>query len=130
MLSTPSSILTQCAANCSIVSQSELQAERETAGSCTVCLINAFDVDDLEEEDDYQEMEEEVWDGCSRDGQEVVGVHIPRKTEAAVLAGRCFVMFGNPADARKAVQNLNGKMLGHKKLRCKLVADVVAERRE
>ena len=83
-------------------------------------------MEDLEEEEDYEEIEEEVRDGCSRDGADVVAVHIPRKgdPEAAVLAGRCFVMFAKPTEARQAVKNLNGKMLGEKKIRCNLVADL------
>lgn len=53
---------------------------------------------------------------------------IPRKEgpeAVAGLAGKCFVMFANPEDARKAVKRMNGKQMGDKKLKANLVADVL-----
>merc|ERR1712100_946528 len=47
----------------------ELENERDVAGSCTVCIIGAVEVEELEDDDDYEDAVEDIRAGCSRSGE-------------------------------------------------------------
>merc|ERR1711998_7374 len=107
--------------------KTELETEREQAGSVTVCIIGAVDVEELEDDEDYEAAVDDITEGCSRSG-EVTAVHIPRPgQDPDVLIGRAFVMFSKPAEARAAVASLDGKKLGDKRLRAAIVSDVLVD---
>lgn len=78
--------------------------EEETT---VMCLIDYLGQESLEDEDELVELQENITDLCSAFGR-VKSVRIPRAGEED--AGMVFVHYDTAAQARKAVEQLAGKV--------------------
>lgn len=94
------------------------------AGSRVVCVMNAVDPEDLEDDEDYADVCSLLTDMFSKSG-EVEAVHIPRPSQGEAQGGEAYIMFGTAEAARHLQQTLNGKVLGDRRLKAAIIPDVV-----
>lgn len=84
---------------------------RENTSSKVICIRNMVNLRDLEDEDEYDDLIEDVREECKCYGK-VVEVKIPRTEHPGELVsglGKIFVEFATRDGAVFAKENLNGK---------------------
>jgi len=84
---------------------------RENTSSNVICIRNMVNLKDLEDEDEYDDLMEDVREECKIYGK-VVDVRIPRPEtpgETVSGIGKIFVEYATRDGASFAKENLNGK---------------------
>ncbi|CAN4123594.1 unnamed protein product [Withania somnifera] len=79
-----------------------------------LCLTQVVEVDELSNDDDYQDILEDMRTECGKFGS-LVNVVIPRPNpygEHAPGVGKVFLEYGDVESASKARQSLNGRKFG------------------
>ena len=87
--------------------------------SCCVVLKNMFDPDEETEEDWEKDLAEDVKIECSKYGR-VRHIAIDKHSQ-----GHVFLKFDGVGAARKAVESLNGRFFGGKRVVANMIAEVV-----
>lgn len=84
---------------------------RENTSSKVICIRNMVNLKDLEDDDEYDDLMEDVREECKIYGK-VVEVKIPRNENPGELVsglGKIFVEYATRDGASFAKENLNGK---------------------
>jgi len=84
----------------------------------TVLVHNLVSLDELEDDDEYEEICDDVRAMCAKCGA-VASLAIPRD-EAHARAGMVVVEYGGAEQARTAVTHFNGKVVGGRTMRAEL----------
>ncbi|RWS28228.1 splicing factor U2AF 50 kDa subunit-like protein [Leptotrombidium deliense] len=77
-----------------------------------LCLMNMVTPEELQDEEEYDDIVEDIRDECSKYGN-VRSLEIPRPIEGVEVPGlgKIFVEFNSVSDCQKAQQNLAGRKL-------------------
>ncbi|CAB1334437.1 unnamed protein product [Coregonus sp. 'balchen'] len=80
-----------------------------------LCLMNMVAVEELVDEEEYEEIVEDVRDECSKYGQ-VKSIEIPRPVDGLEVpgTGKIFVEFMSVFDSQKAMQGLTGRKFANR----------------
>jgi len=80
-----------------------------------LCLMNMITPQELEDEDEYEEILEDVREECSKYGA-VRSLEIPRPIKGVDVpgCGKIFIEFSAIADSQKAQQNLTGRKFSNR----------------
>lgn len=80
-----------------------------------LCLMNMIMPEDLEDEEEYEDIVEDVKEECSKYGY-VKGVEIPRPIKGVEVPGigKIFVEFGTIGECQKAQQGLAGRKFANR----------------
>jgi len=88
-----------------------------TAGPATqvLCLMNMINVEDLEDDEEYDDILEDVREECSKYGT-VRSLEIPRPIPGVEIPGlgKIFVEFANILDGQRAQENLSGRKFANR----------------
>jgi selenocysteine insertion sequence-binding protein 2 len=80
-----------------------------TNGTCSICIYNYFSSDDMEDDDEYEEVVENLVELATKIGP-IAQVFVPRISE------KVFVQFEAPQDVSAAIACWNGLVIGGKSL--------------
>lgn len=80
-----------------------------------LCLMNMVMPDELKDDEEYEDIQEDIREECSRYGI-VRSVEIPRPVEGVEVpgVGKVFVEFNSVLDCQKAQQNLTGRKFANR----------------
>jgi len=94
-----------------------LNLTNETEGPTTevLCLMNMVTPDELQDEDEYEEIMEDVRQECSKYGV-VRSIEIPRPIEGVEVpgCGKIFIEFTNVLESQKAQNALAGRKFNNR----------------
>lgn len=93
-----------------------LQLQSGTGPATEVlCLMNMVMPDELKDDEEYEDIQEDIREECSRYGI-VRSVEIPRPVEGVEVpgVGKVFVEFNSVLDCQKAQQNLTGRKFANR----------------
>jgi len=85
--------------------------------SRVLVLKNMVKITDLENEEDYQELHEDIMDEVKQHGR-VISIVIPRPRLNTSGIGRIFVEYAHVEDAVKAKDKLDGRRFRDKRVEC------------
>lgn len=93
------------------------QVTSASAGPATeiLCLMNMIQPEELEDEEEYDEILDDVREECSKYGV-VKSMDIPRPIKGVEIpgVGKIFVEFATIADCQRAQQNLSGRKFANR----------------
>jgi splicing factor U2AF subunit len=80
-----------------------------------LCLMNMVLPEDLEDEEEYEDILDDVKEECGKYGV-VRSVEIPRPIKGVEVPGlgKIFIEFGSIADSQRAQQSLAGRKFAHR----------------
>jgi len=99
-----------------IISADDYMKIRETNSSNVICCKNMVTMKELEDDDEYDEIYDDVWEECQNYGK-VNSIKIPRPEGKGVIIsgiGKVFVEFATRDGASFAKDHLNGKSFRHR----------------
>jgi splicing factor U2AF subunit len=90
---------------------------KATAGPATqvLCLMNMINVEDLEDDEEYEDILDDVREECGKYGN-VKSLEIPRPIRGVEVPGigKIFVEFTNILEGQRAQENLSGRKFANR----------------
>ena len=100
--------------------------------SCPVlCLSNMVTIEDLENEEDYEDIMEDIKEECGKFGT-VISLEIPRPIQGVEVrgVGQIFVEFASSEDCKNAEKNLTNRKFNNKRVATKFMDLDTYQRRD
>ncbi|KAL9957191.1 hypothetical protein ACROYT_G038799 [Oculina patagonica] len=93
----------------------DMSANLHSSATEVLCLMNMVDIEELMDDEEYEEIYEDVRTECSKYGT-VVSLEIPRPVEdfEPPGCGKIYVEFGSPDDSKNAAQSLAGRKFANR----------------
>ncbi|XP_027036042.1 splicing factor U2AF 50 kDa subunit-like [Pocillopora damicornis] len=109
----------------------DLSANLHNSATEVLCLMNMLDIEELMDDEEYEEIYEDVRAECSKYGT-VVSLEIPRPVEGFEPpgCGKIFVEFGSPDDSKSAAQALAGRKFANRVVVTSFYAPEMYHRKE
>jgi len=93
-----------------------LQAAGSGPATSVLCLMNMITVDELKDDEEYEDILEDVRDECSKLGK-LISLEIPRPRPGVVDGegiGKIYVEFSSPSDCQNAANALSGRKFSNR----------------
>lgn len=94
-----------------------LQAVGSGPATSVLCLMNMITVEELKDDEDYEDIYEDVREECNKLGK-VISLEIPRPTPGGAVdgagIGKIYVEFANQADCQNASNALSGRKFSNR----------------
>lgn len=93
----------------------DMSANLHNSATEVLCLMNMVEIEELMDDEEYEEIYEDVRTECSKYGK-VVSLEIPRPVEdfEPPGCGKIYVEFGSPDDSKNAAQSLAGRKFANR----------------